>query len=210
VLGNQILDLRLELVGQRVIGGAQIDELGLAALGRHDARRQQRIARRHLLERAVGVPELIGQLAHAPAILAAHQLVGLGQVRDVGDVRIEPILVAGAQLADAGLERAEPAAEFELLRIGDRLPGKHQHGMLKDRRLDLFHHGRIDRPAQIDAGDLADEHRVKLTHADRHSRVLPNQSRSPNSNGSHRAPHGQFRPNSTGSADCQSFMCAQR
>ncbi len=67
VLGHQAPDLALHRPGQRVPGGAQVGELGLPARLGDGALVQQRGLGRHMLERAVGVPELVAELELAQA-----------------------------------------------------------------------------------------------------------------------------------------------
>ena len=63
-------DLLLHILGQCVVGGAQVGVLSLAALGRHHHRVQHGVARRRLLERTVAVPELVGDVAEQLGVIA--------------------------------------------------------------------------------------------------------------------------------------------
>jgi hypothetical protein len=61
----------LHLRRQGIVYRARIDELCLAALGRHRMRVQQRILGGDALEGGVGVPELIAEREHAPPVVPA-------------------------------------------------------------------------------------------------------------------------------------------
>jgi len=96
VLDSEALELALFLLGQGIVGGTQIGELGLAAARWDLASRQQRASRRDMLERAVGVPELVAEIERPAAILGGMDLPLLVEVRDVGDLLVvePPFLVA--------------------------------------------------------------------------------------------------------------------
>ncbi len=70
--------------------------------------------------------------------------------------------------ADRALDLAEIAAEGELLLVGDVLIVEHQHGIAVHPRLDRRRLVRREGLAQIDARDLADEHRMDLSNGDAH------------------------------------------
>ena len=86
VFAHEAFDLRFHVGRKRVIGGAQVGELGLAADRRHDVREQHRQRARHLAERGVRMPEPVAERVEAPVIVGRAQLVRGGQVRDVGQL----------------------------------------------------------------------------------------------------------------------------
>ena len=83
VVVNQILYLELGAVIQRVISGTHVRELGVTAPGRNGTAGQQRILCGDGAERAVGMPQPVGQL----------ELVGTGirRQRRAGSVDIGEI-----------------------------------------------------------------------------------------------------------------------
>ena len=74
MIGRQPLEPRLHRLRQRIIGGADVGEFGIGVAGRDDARRQHRICRRDLAERAVGVPQAIGERIGPPLVVRASIL----------------------------------------------------------------------------------------------------------------------------------------
>src|SRR5581483_8290170 len=87
---NEVVDFALAGVVERVMGGAHIRELGVAAARRNAARRQDRIFGRHRLERAVGMPELVAEPEETAAIVARQHALVLVEVRDVVELHAEP------------------------------------------------------------------------------------------------------------------------
>ena len=63
VNGDKTAELLPTPVGQAVMGHAQVGKFGIAAMFRHRYGRQQGIFRARMLERAVAVPELVGDIA---------------------------------------------------------------------------------------------------------------------------------------------------
>ena len=88
VLGDQAVDPRLHGRVERVVGGAQVGELGLAADRRHHVREQHRQRAGLLAERGVRVPELVAQRVEPAVIVARAQLVLGVEVGDVGELRV--------------------------------------------------------------------------------------------------------------------------
>jgi hypothetical protein len=150
----------LHVVVERVIGGAHVGKLGVPILFRQHPGVEQRILGWRGLERTVRMPQLVAEAEQPPAILARHDGVALAEVRDIGDFRGEPTVLVAAHIGVGDLERAEIAAEGELLRIVDPLVAEDEHGervhALDDRGDLLGGHRR----AQIDAGYLAGEERT--------------------------------------------------
>ena len=72
VLADQVLRFGLVLGVERVVGGAHVGELRVAALGGTSAR-EQRILRRGRLEGAVGVPEPVAELEQPPPVVAGER-----------------------------------------------------------------------------------------------------------------------------------------
>ena len=98
------------------------------------------------------------------------------EVRDVGELDREPALVGLDDVAvHRQLDLAEVAAERDLLLVGELLVVEHQHGIAIHAGLDRRDLVGLERPAQIDAADLADEQRMQL--ANLHGHVLPPSSR---------------------------------
>ena len=82
-------------------------------------------------------------------------MVALAEVRDVRDFGREPAVLVAADIGIGDLQRAEIAAERELLRVVDLLAGEDEDGEFVhalDDGDDLFAGHRL---AQIDAGNLA-------------------------------------------------------
>ena len=75
VFADQLLDLGLGGVVERIVGGAHVGEFGAPAVGCGDAAGEDGIFRRHRPERTVGVPEAIAQVEHAAAVVAGEGLV---------------------------------------------------------------------------------------------------------------------------------------
>ena len=143
VQADQVVHLALGRLVERVVGRAHVGELGVAAGSAGSARRQQRILGRHVLERAVGVPELVAEPEQAAAVVARQHLVVLVEVGDVVQVHARCAGPAGAAMSPvACLERPELAAEGELLVVGRyagrgtpaRRSGPCRHGRRPPRR----------------------------------------------------------------------------
>ena len=117
---DQVVHLAPGLLVERVVGRAHVGELGVAAGRRDRARREQRILGRHVLERAVGVPELVAQPEQAAAVVARQHLAVLVEVGDVVQVHAQAPVLRRGDVAGRLLERAERAAEGELLVVVDR------------------------------------------------------------------------------------------
>ena len=127
VQADEVVHLALGLLVERIVGRAHVGEFGVAAGRRDVARRQQRILGRHRLERAVGMPELVAQPEQAAAVVARQHLVVLVEVGDVVQVHAHAPVLAGGDVAGGLLERAQAAAEDELLVVVDLLVVEHQH-----------------------------------------------------------------------------------
>src|SRR5439155_15850403 len=108
-------------------------KLGGATLRWHDARREQRTERRNLFERAVGMPEHVGELVDHPTIVGRNDLAR----RDV-EVRLAREGRARRRVdAARDLEVSEAPAEGDLLLVVQRLAPEEQHGMLLEGGADL-------------------------------------------------------------------------
>ncbi len=162
---TQVLDAVLHRRGQVVIGGARVDEPGVAACARRrrfDAQQGGPLGR-HRMERAVGVEAFraLGQ-----AVLPARV------VRN--DVPV-PVQVAGAEqlgrhaAGDVGhpsrpagdLQRSERAAEADLLLVGDVRVPHHQHAEPRHPLLDDVDQVPRRLPSKVRAHQLPGEDRVK-------------------------------------------------
>jgi hypothetical protein len=177
VLADEVFDLRLGLVVERVIGGAHVGELGVAALRVHHPRRQQRELCRDRAERAVGVPQAIAEIEQIGAAVLRQRLAVLAEVGDVVEARGEAVFIGLGDVAAAGvLALTEVQGEGHLLLVGDVLVVEHQHRVFVHGGLDLACFGLGERLAQIEAGHLADEVFLQLPDGDRHD-VLSRVSR---------------------------------
>ena len=174
VLADQILDLVLGPLVERVVGRAHVGELGVAAPRRDDAGRQEGMLRRDLRIRAVGVPEPVAQLEEPLAVVARNDLAVLVEVGQIADPGAEAALRCLADVAGPGLdlELAEVAREGDLLRVGDVLAVKDQHRMPVHALVDRGGVLAAERLRQIDAGNLADEHGMDLFDGERHFAVV--------------------------------------
>ena len=95
-------------VVQRVVGDAHVGELGVAALLGDDAAGEQRVFRRNGPERAVGMPEPVAEVEHAPPVVALERLAVLVQVRDVDHALLQAEFV---RLGDVAALRILDGAE---------------------------------------------------------------------------------------------------
>jgi hypothetical protein len=170
MFADHVLDLGLGLVVERVIGGAHVGEFGVAALGVHHARRQQRKFRRNRAERTVGVPQAVAEIEQMGAVIARQRLAVLAEVGDVVEAGVEArILRLDDIAAPRILALAEIQRERHLLFVRDVLIAEQQHGIFIHAGLDLGGLLRRQWLSQIDAGNFAEEIGVKLPDRDRHS-----------------------------------------
>src|SRR5438094_670239 len=173
VLADQVLDLGLRLVVQRVVGRAHVGELRVAAPGRDAARVQQRVLRRDRLERAVGVPEAVADGEEPAPVVAREHLMMLVEVRYVGERGRQAVLVRRPQArADRVLELAQAAAEGQLLGVVDALVAEHEHRVLVHPGVDRRHLVRRERLAEVEPLDFGGEARADLTRRDGHG-IIP-------------------------------------
>ena len=103
---------RVALV-ERVVGGAHVGPLGLAALGRDHLRREHRRLRRHRHVRAVGVPALVAPHHLHHGVVGRHDRAGLLDGRDRH----------GVVALEQHLDRPEAPRERDLL-VGRRGAGR--------------------------------------------------------------------------------------
>ena len=139
MLGDERVDHLLHRIRQRVKGGAQIGELGLAVAFRARVRDPVRIEHRQRprdwAERGVGVPEAVAERVHAaPVARRARAVVGV-EVRDIGE--FGAFQTARTAIGLRRLDRPEAACEGELGLVIEALIRKHQHRVAIDRRPDL-------------------------------------------------------------------------
>ena len=73
MFADHVLDLGLGFVVERVVGGAHVGEFGVAALGVHHARRQQRKLRRNRAERAIGMPQAVAEIEQMGAVIPGRE-----------------------------------------------------------------------------------------------------------------------------------------
>ena len=104
-------------------------EFGLAAVFRNDPRRKDRRQRRQALERTVGMPKLVGLVAHRIAMIRRHDFAIRANGGEDDEMR------SGAERADFGhLGRAKAAREGKLALVRDILAAKHQNRIVLEGR----------------------------------------------------------------------------
>ncbi len=95
MLDGEILDQRLELVRQRVIGCPHVGELGVAALRWDFMAQQQRISRAVGVKRHIRVPEPVALAEQHAAVVRLHDVAVGVEVADVDQGRVvDALLVA--------------------------------------------------------------------------------------------------------------------
>src|SRR5688572_26238496 len=97
---------------------------------------QQRSEPGQVLERAVGVPQLVARLVHALAALGTPDRAFGGEVGNIGEYAGEP---AGGRVRverALGLDRPDALGEGQLLLRSDVLLGEYQHRILPESILD--------------------------------------------------------------------------
>ncbi len=163
VLDGEILDQRFELVGQRVIGGAHVGELGVAAFRWDFMAQQQRISRAVGMKRHIRVPEPVALAEQHAAIVRLHDVAVGVEIADVDQGRIvDALLVAGDLEHGPHFDWSEQAAEGDMLFIGGRpLVTKHDDTMAMDRVMEVAHRLPLRRSGKINAGDFGREHGMK-------------------------------------------------
>ena len=148
------LHLALQRVGQRLIHGVHVGELGLAAGAAGLHAMQQRADAWNGAIAAVGVPELRQRHLLHRRMIRRHQVAVVVHVGDAEDLlhaaRADDVLMEDLRLAEA-------AGEFDMLGVGDVLAGKHQHEMLHPHIMQRLERRRIERCAHVDAAHLGAE-----------------------------------------------------
>ncbi len=159
----------LLLLGQRVVGGSRVGEFRVRVHGRHDLGREHRVASRGILEGGVGVPQAIAEPVHAPAIVGAHDLPALVEIRNVPERLVAQAILLQRADPQLGVELAVQApGKRELLVVGEGLVPEHEDGVLVHSRPDLAQGLGIVDPAEIDRARLGREARVKLPKCQGH------------------------------------------
>ena len=168
--GAQVVDLRLQRIGKRIVGCAHVGVLGLAAAARHLFRREHRVARARTLERRVGVPEPVAQRVHPPAVVAVDDRVVLIEVRDVGEpfvleplggsITLRPTLVTISPPPSCARTRPARRPANRCSRIDQHRVPVHQRAHLVDSRSSSSR-------AHVDAGHLAGEQRMQRSRQQR-------------------------------------------
>jgi len=154
VLRDEAVERGLHLGRERVVGRAQVGEFGFAAGSRRLAARKHRVARRRRLERAIGVPQLIGKRKEMGLVGALEDLAVVVDVREVdesGDA--QPF----APRARCRFDRAETPRKRELAVVIEMLPAQHDDRVAIERGVDLgdLTVGRAG--ARIDSANAGDE-----------------------------------------------------
>ena len=161
VLADQVLDLGLGLVVERVVGRAHVGELGVAALlvtMRADSSEYfAGIARNELSECHSGLPRLNRRWR----LVAGERLAVLVEVGDVVHAGAEALVLAACVTLPPRASSSAPKLlrERHLLLVGDVLVVEHQHGVAVHAGLDGRDLVRAERLGDVDARDLADEER---------------------------------------------------
>ena len=183
VLAHEVLDERLRVRVEIVVGRAHVGELRVAADGIHQARREQRILGGDRAERAVGMPEHVAEVEQAHARGAVERLAVLAEVGDVVHAHGQALVLGLGDVAAAGvLQGAEVAAERHLLLVGEHLVVEHEHGVAIHPGLDGRHLVARERTGDVDARDLADEDRMDLAEGEAHAQPAFSASYTPRSN----------------------------
>ena len=167
VLGDQAIDPGLRLSRQGVVGGPKIRELRLPAGRRHHVREQHRERARHLAERGIGVPELVGERIEPTVIVARAQLVAGVEIGDVGKCRVLQALhdAVIARRLDVAEQLAQPQERI----VVELLVVEHQHGVAVDGVVELAHRLGRKLGGEIDARHLAHELGMQLPHLNHES-----------------------------------------
>ncbi len=167
VNADEILDPVLHRLRQVVIGGAGVQELGVApGAGRRGlVAQQQRPLGRHGVEGAVGV-EALGALGQALGVGVVGDDMAVGvEVAGGEQLRRHAAGEAGGAGRTAGdLQRPEGATEADLLGVGDLGVPHHQNAVTGHRRLD--HLDQLGRrfSGQVRAHQLGGEDRMQRDH----------------------------------------------
>jgi hypothetical protein len=156
VFGAQALDGGLEGGGQGVPGGVLVGEQGVAAFGRQLLRMQQRAQAGFVFVREVGVPEVAG----------VAQAYGFAVFLDVGDHQDFRVVLQLEVFQHVDLQRAEAAAEVDVLLRRDALVAEHQHVVVQVGAVDAAEIGRRERPGEVQAQDFGAQRGVKRADFD--------------------------------------------
>ena len=168
MLGHQPRDPLLRRLGQRIVGRAQIGELGVAADWRNRTAMQDRAVGRQTLERRIRVPQAIAELVEPHSVVGLQDLVLGVEIADVGELRLQAHLVIGANREHRGLERPEVAREVEMALVREGLVGEDQHGISGEGRADGGQVLRRKRLAEIDVAHFGGEIRRGRLDGDGH------------------------------------------
>src|SRR5262245_18575098 len=143
---------------------------------------QQRVFRRHGLERAVGMPEAVADGEQATPVVAGKGFVVSVEIGNVGEGRRQAILLRSPQAgADGKLDFAQALREGELLLVAKTLVVENEHRVTIHYRVDGSNIRRRQGLRQIDAIDLGCEAGADLGHAKAHEGLLPHGWRCGNS-----------------------------
>ena len=110
------------------------------------------------------MPQTVADREQPPAIVAGERLVVLVEVRDIGKGRRQTVFARRAQArTDRQLDLAEAAGKSELLLVVDILIAEDEDGIFVHAGMDVGDVLRRERPAHIDAFDLAGKAGADLT-----------------------------------------------
>jgi hypothetical protein len=173
MLGDQSLDRDLGLVGQRIVGGAQVGELGLATFPGHDMGVEHRERARHGAERGVGVPQSVGQPVEPPLAVGLEHVGIAVEIGNIGDlVGRDPMLDAGVpRLLGRRLDGAEVSGKGDLLVVGELLVVKDHDRVAVNHRLDGVTVGSGQGSGEIDVGNLSHEVGVDRRNGNAHDHL---------------------------------------
>src|SRR5262245_559393 len=151
-------------VGQPRVRHSHAGELGLTALGRDLASREQRRVRGHALEGAVGVPHLIAGVEKVAPVAARDQPVLAVDICQVGNLRA--VARMRDHRPDRRLELPEPAAECDLRLVVEPLTPEEEHRVLLEGIDDARKDAGVE-SADVDADDLGAQERMQRSRLER-------------------------------------------
>ena len=127
-----------QIIRQRVPGRARVAELGVAACGRHDSRREHRPLGGQRVERAVGVKVLVALVEDEAQRVLGQEIPVRVQVGNVVEPVADPNLHCRRPHAHVRrqLQRAEGARKADLLGVVDELVAQHHDGVPGHRLLE--------------------------------------------------------------------------
>src|SRR5262249_55378383 len=173
MLGDERFEPTFDWFWQRVVSGALVGKLGMAANRRNRSSIEQRRSRRYPFERIVGMPHPGAQLETPPPAFLAPDLVAEIEIGNVGDFLADAQRRVLAMNPNRYIKRAEMAREVEMLILRKTLVGEDQHRVFCKRVFDRKVIGWLDLLRQIDIADLSGKTRRDGKNADAHKSPPP-------------------------------------